>query len=142
MPLPKFKSLCDKNQPIIVSDDGKNSPKHTAFNVSKPPAYVTQYKIDGCVIKSGLRCDFLVMNEDKRTAYLIELKNSDLSHAAEQLINTKILLEDELEGYKLHFRAVLSKVVTAETRSTSVKKLMKKSKGQFKYKTKTMEEKI
>ncbi|MCL2014754.1 MAG: hypothetical protein FWG68_00740 [Defluviitaleaceae bacterium] len=46
MPISNFDSLCDKNQPIIVSQDGgKNSPKHTAINDKL--AYVTQYKIDG-----------------------------------------------------------------------------------------------
>ncbi|MCL2016568.1 MAG: hypothetical protein FWG68_10020 [Defluviitaleaceae bacterium] len=140
MPLPKFKSLCEEKQKEIVSRDKGSRIEHRAINAKQ--AFVTHYKIDGEVIKCGLRCDFLIMNEDAHTAYLIELKNSDLSHAAEQLINTKIVLENELKGYNLHFRAILSKVVTAEARSTSVKKLMRESKGQFKYESRRMTEPI
>lgn len=62
---------------------------------------MTHYKIDGVVIKVGSRCDYLLMNEEARIAYLIELKGSDLVKAAEQLEATENVLQRELLTYKL-----------------------------------------
>ena len=87
MPLKDFPSLCSKNAVQIVSKDKKNPQYHKGLNPRK--AYVTQYQIDGVVIKTGSRCDYLLMNEESQTAYLIELKGSDLVKAAEQLEATE-----------------------------------------------------
>ncbi|MDE6963811.1 MAG: hypothetical protein K2P30_09305, partial [Lachnospiraceae bacterium] len=75
---------------------------------------MTHYKIDGTVIKTGNRCDYLLMNEQKRTAYLIELKGSDLVKAAEQLESTEKFLKKELSGYELQYRIVANKCKTQE----------------------------
>lgn len=83
MPLKNFESLCGKNASQIVSKDKGNPQYHKGNNTAK--AYVTHYKIDGNVIKKGSRCDYLLLNENTLTAYLIELKGSDLLKAAEQL---------------------------------------------------------
>ncbi len=80
MPLQNFESLCSKNAAWIVSRDKGNPQYHRADNRRR--AYVTQYKIDGIVITTGNRCDFMLMNEDTKIAYLIELKGSDLVKAA------------------------------------------------------------
>lgn len=83
MPLNGFISLCGKNAEQIVSRDKGNPQYHKANNVSN--SEVTHYQIDGEVIKTGDRCDYLLMNETSKTAYLIELKGSDLVKAASQL---------------------------------------------------------
>lgn len=72
MPLNGFTSLCSKNAKQIVSRDKGNPQYHKANNVSN--SEVTHYQIDGKVIKTGDRCDYLLMNETSKTAYLIELK--------------------------------------------------------------------
>ena len=61
MPLPNFKSLCGKKQKRIVSRDAGNPQQHIAVNESG--CIVSQYKIDGDVIRDDKRCDYLVWNE-------------------------------------------------------------------------------
>ena len=89
MPLNGFTSLCSKNAKQIVSRDKGNPQYHKANNVSN--SEVTHYQIDGKVIKTGDRCDYLLMNETSKTAYLIELKGSDLVKAASQLKHRKYI---------------------------------------------------
>lgn len=120
MPLKGFESLCDKNAKQIVSQDKKSQRYHRGNNIEN--AYVTHYKIDGVVITAGSRCDFILFNEDKRTAYLIELKGSDLVKAAEQLEATEINLREELREYSLQYRIVANKCKTQEIRSTKYRK--------------------
>lgn len=97
MPLKGFGSLCGTNDKQIVSRDKGNPQYHKATNTAK--AHVTHYQIDGVVIKSGDRCDYLLMNEDKKVAYLIELKGSDLVKAAKQIESTENALRQALAGY-------------------------------------------
>ena len=94
MPLNGFTSLCSKNAKQIVSRDKGNPQYHKANNVSN--SEVTHYQIDGKVIKTGDRCDYLLMNETSKTAYLIELKGSDLVKAASQLEATENALRSQL----------------------------------------------
>lgn len=83
---------------------------------------MTHYKIDGVVIKSGSKCDYLLMNEEVRIAYLIELKGSDLVKAAEQLEATENMLRRELAAYKLQYRIVANKCKTQEIHSSAYRK--------------------
>lgn len=120
MPLKGFPSLCSKNAAQIVSKDKKNPQYHKGLNPQR--AYVTQYQIDGTVIKTGSRCDYLLMNEDSHTAYLIELKGSDLVKAAEQLEATEHVLGPELAKYHIVYRIVANKCKTQEIRSSAYRK--------------------
>ena len=70
MPLKGFQSLCNKHAARIVSKDEGNPQCHKGNNIGK--AYVTHYKIDGVVITKKERCDYLLINEETHTAYLIE----------------------------------------------------------------------
>lgn len=148
MPLPGCTSHCDEHAPIIVSQDGgAKSPKHIANNRRKSLVY--QYKIDGEVIAQGPRCDYLVMNEDMKTAYLIELKGSDLETAAAQLEETAKKLARGLYSYELSFRIVANKCKTQEIESTAFRKYRKKWAGynqfgskRFDYRTGAYEENI
>jgi len=142
MPLKGFNSLCKERQKEIVSRDKGSQIKHIAINQDEKK--VTHYKIDGEVIKTGLRCDFLLMNEEEesRTAYLIELKGSDLLHAVEQLKSTKTLLEEQLKNYTVHFRIVLNRISTHDSMNKDFRKFQEINKGRVVYKTKILEEKI
>ncbi|MCD8077519.1 MAG: hypothetical protein LUE63_03935 [Lachnospiraceae bacterium] len=83
MPLNGYSSLCEERQRIIVSRDTGTRREHRAVN--EKTCHVTQYKMDGGVVCDvSIRCDFLVMNDDQRDAYLIELKGSDIEHALDQ----------------------------------------------------------
>ncbi len=44
--------------------------------------------IDGCLITTGIRCDFLLVEKEKHLGCFIELKGSDIDHALEQLMAT------------------------------------------------------
>ncbi len=140
MPLKGFQSLCGKYAARIVSQDKGNPQYHRGINPAK--SYVTHYKIDGTVIKTGNRCDYLLMNEQKRTAYLIELKGSDLVKAAEQLESTEKILRQELSGYELQYRIVANKCKTQEIYSSAYRKFQIRWKGKLVQKTGFIEENI
>lgn len=140
MPLKGFVSICGRNADKIVSRDKGNPQYHKGINIDK--AFVTHYKIDGIVIKTGSRCDYLLINEEKRTAYLIELKGSDLVKAAEQLEATEDVLRQELSDYKLQYRIVANKCKTQDIRSSAYRKYQLRWKGRLIQKTGFIEEYI
>ncbi len=140
MPLIGFNSLCNDHAPIIVSQDDRNPQKHVANNVKK--SYVTHYKIDGVVIQDGNRCDFLLLNEDTKIAYLIELKGSDLSKAAEQLEATEKKLSQELNAYSKRYRIISNKCKTTEINHSSYLKYKKKWGGKLVQRTSVFSENI
>lgn len=140
MPLIGFKSLCSKNAVQIVSRDKGNPQYHKGKNIAK--AYVTHYKIDGIIIKTGNRCDYLLMNENTQIAYLIELKGSDLVKAAEQLEATEKVLQQALSAYKLQYRIVANKCKTQEINSSAYRKYQIRWKGRLIQKTGFIEENI
>lgn len=140
MPLKGFESLCAKNAHQIISKDRKNPQYHKAVN--KENNDVTQYQIDGIVLKDGTRCDYLLMNETKKVAYLIELKGSVLVKAAEQLENTEKMLRQELFGYSLRYRIVANKCKTQEIRSSAYRKYQMLWKGRLLQKTGFIKENI
>ena len=140
MPLDGFPSICQERAAIIRSKDTGGSQTHIAHN--RKSAHVTHYKIDGVVITSGNKCDFLVINEDTHVAYLIELKGSDLCWAAKQLESTKTTLAKQLDGYSVEYRIVANKCKTQEIESSEFKKYRLKWKRQLVYKTNKLEENI
>lgn len=71
MPLNGFESICNKDAAQIMSRDHGHPQYHKGNNKRK--VYVTHYKIDGIVIKSGIRCDYLLINEEVKIAYLIDV---------------------------------------------------------------------
>ncbi len=140
MPLKGFKSLCNKYASQIVSQD-KGNPQYNK-GINSANTYVTHYKIDGIVIKTGSRCDYLLMNEEKRIAYLIELKGSDLVRAAGQLEATEKFLGQELSDYELQFRIIANKCKTQEIHSSAYRKYQIRWKGRLIQKTGFIEENI
>ncbi len=133
-------SICQPRQKIIVSQD-KGNPRvsHRAINENRN--LVTQYQIDGAVIKTGLRCDFLVTNEERKTAYLIELKGSDIDHAIDQLEATAQELKKELSSYSLNFRIVCTRDIMGPN-SYKYKKFKSKYNGRVDKKERVIKEKI
>lgn len=128
MPLKGYSSLCKEKQSIIVSRDTGTRREHRAIN--QDACHVSQYKIDGNVVRdASIRCDFLVMNDDRQAAYLIELKGSDIEHALDQLEATAQRFQKELQGYSVKYRIVCSRVGTQATHSTNYKKFRKKHNG-------------
>ena len=141
MPIAGYMSLCKERAPIISSRDKGGSQTHIAYN--RGSSVVTHYQVDGVIIKSGNKCDFLLINEDKKTAYLIELKGSDLSWAAMQLQATEQTLSAQLAPYQpLQYRIVANKCRTNEIETAEFKKYRKLWKNRLVYKSVKYEEKI
>lgn len=94
----------DRHQKIIVSEELSN--KHIARNINADP--VRQYRIDGKVIKDKKvqKCDYLVLNDEKKTAYFIELKGKHLLKAKEQLEETYRRVKGSVAGYEIFYRLV------------------------------------
>lgn len=76
---------------IVVSDLGSrnNRSKFRLHNPKRAPIKVVQ--VDGCVVKEGVRCDYLLVLPDGQELY-IELKGSDVKHAVEQIAKSINLL--------------------------------------------------
>jgi len=90
--------------------------------------------VDNCLITSGCRCDFLLVNSEEKRAYFIELKGRDLVHAIEQIDATINQYLMDLNGFSINARVVLTKVNTPDILSTQFIKLerrLKKLNGSF-----------
>jgi len=136
-------SKCEKRQKKIVSKE--KGMKHTANNLKA--CNVRQYEIDGGVItgNQSVKCDYLVLNDDKRVAYFIELKRtSHISEAVDQIQTTIEMLKAELPGYIYHGRIVSNAIHGVRDSKTIelFKKYRKKYKGIIDHKSKHFEENI
>lgn len=140
MPLIGFESICSRDAAQIVSRDRGNPQYHKGINNGR--VYVSHYKIDGVVITSGNRCDYLLMNEAARIAYLIELKGSDLIKAVKQLEATEQALIQQLSGYSLRYRIVANKCRTQEIRSSEYRKYQLRWNKRLMLRTEYIEEDI
>lgn len=106
--LNKHQNLCkDSRQKIIVSRDDKEKSvgkkcEHKATN--KNLSLVRHFKVDGDILLDGKKCDFLLLNDDKKDAYLIELKRSKLLEAIEQLDSSYTEIKSALPDYQFFFR--------------------------------------
>ena len=118
--LAKFHSLCGERQSKIVSQDreSRNPCKYTAVNEDR--LHVAQYQLDGQVFTGHeQRCDFLVMNQDKKSAYLIELKGSNVLHAMDQVQSSARLLQDDLADCDVFYR-IIYRSRTQEVRQSRI----------------------
>lgn len=100
-------SQCDEHVKEIVCKE--NNSCHTACNKNK--SLVRKYQIDGDVIllnDTSQRCDYMILNDDMKKVYLIELKASKVKHGVEQLDNTEKMFRNELKGYTFYKRLVFS----------------------------------
>lgn len=124
MELSDYKSLCSERQSVIVSKE--NGRQHIAKN--KDRNQVRQYQIDGVILKRQTACDYLVLNDDKKTAYFIELKGTDIIHAGEQLEAGANALKGQLSGYRPHFRIVATKIGTHKIHDSRYRKFEERCK--------------
>lgn len=68
---------------LLVLEENKR--KCVFSNPQNYPLY--RITVDGCQIKDGIRCDFLVL-DNQENEYFVELKGKDIPHALEQLEST------------------------------------------------------
>lgn len=119
------KSLCEKNQAIVVSKDRGTQREHRAINPQKK-LDLRHYKLDGELFKQIKCCDFLLVNDSKNKAYLIELKGGNIDEAVEQLEAGEQKCKDELRGYAFLYRIVCSKARTHKIQSVKFRKFKEK----------------
>ena len=63
------KSLCEKNPASVVSKDKGESRKHCAINPNRK-FDLRHYQLDGVLIQQETCCDFLLINDSTKKAYL------------------------------------------------------------------------
>ena len=133
------KSKCKKNDKIIVSKDLNTDRKHVAENLKQNN--VRQYQLDGVIIKNQKTCDYLVLNDDSKKAFFIELKGRNVSEAISQFEGAILKTKSELLEYSRKFRIISSKSNTHEIRDSKIIKFQKTYKD-LKIKTKELRESI
>ncbi len=103
------KSQCSSNARTVVCAENHN--QHILHNPDLLNIY--QYRVDGDIIRNtnGEKCDYIVEVEtaDKPTAYVIELKGSDLEKAISQ-IETTINRFDLTKSHNVLPRVVIHRV--------------------------------
>jgi hypothetical protein len=130
------------NRKLIPVEENKR--KYVAVN--KSGNLVSLLHVDNCLITdSGLKCDYLLLNCDKKASFFIELKGADLIHAIDQVDRSIDLLLPKIGGFSVNARIVLSKVYAPDLRSNQYKRLenkLKKLGGNIQKKEKILQEDI
>lgn len=122
-----------KDSKIVITDPGSknNRSKFRLENSKKLDVRVIQ--VDDCVIKQGMRCDYLVIitpSNDKSfdgQEIYIELKGSDVKHAVEQLATTIQKLTSNMSLSKLCFISS----TRCPINSTEIQNIKKKFKQKY-----------
>lgn len=125
MLLTQEKSLCDKNQAIVVSKDAKQSREHRATN-PKRVFDLRHYRLDGDLVENETSCDYLLINDSSKKAYFIELKGENIDEAVDQLEASEKKFALELGGYNFYYRIVCSKALTHKIRKPHYSKFAEK----------------
>lgn len=118
-------SLCEKNQAIVVSKDKGAQREHRANNPQRK-FDLRHYKLDGVLIQQTKCCDFLLINDSRKKAYLIELKGRNIDDAVDQLEAGEEKCKAELEGYTFFYRIVCSKAKTHKIQNNKFRKFREK----------------
>ena len=133
------KSLCEKNQSIIVSKDKKSQVQHRAVNPERM-FYVRQYRLDGELVKYEKCCDYVLINDTGKKAYFIELKGGNIDEAVSQLEAGEKKCSAELKGYTFLYRIVCSKAKTHNIKNLKYRKFKEKCGARLKSKENVLEE--
>ena len=77
-------------------------------------------KIDGCYIldQTKKKCDFLLLDKQKKSAYFIELKGKDVKSAIEQIDSTIEEMKKEVKEFERYCRIILSRYSVPNLRNT------------------------
>lgn len=87
--------------------------------------HLSLYHVDGGLIKEELKCDYLLLNCEKASAFFIEIKGSDLEHAVEQITASINFLKKSLISKSINARIVPTRVNTTQLKSIKYRKLEK-----------------
>lgn len=115
---------------------------HVGKNIGR--CMVRQFKMDGGVVPEGSaesRCDYLLLNDDAKTSYFIELKGSDIPKAIEQIESSVQAVMPSLPGYTV-FRRIVYKSGTHKIKESQVIAWQKKHGRSAQIKERKLEENI
>ncbi|MBP1672378.1 MAG: hypothetical protein H6Q25_193 [Bacteroidetes bacterium] len=108
---------------VTCSDRGSVTYKYNNESLD----FISKYKVDGGLISdSSAKCDFLLLNCNRKYSFFIELKGSDISRAIEQIDRSIDVLKDNLSGYYIFGRIVLTRDNTTKLPDLKIKKLERK----------------
>ena len=139
------KEFCDTRKTIVVKDSGNKQEYRVTNDNGKE---ICKIKVDGCLIKEGERCDYLILSCEDKSAFFVELKGHDLQKALSQIDSSINQLMTEIKEFKIYARIVLNRNPTPDINSSIEIKLKKRLKQQngkdsgdlIKYKSQVLEE--
>lgn len=113
-----FPTLEDGTRRTFISSE--NGRKHIGDNPNGLSC--RRYKVDGNILTDadGKKCDFLLVNDDGKDAYFIELKGSEIDIAPSQIEATIEALKNSLKGYYFFKRIICSKAGTHKMQSSTI----------------------
>lgn len=95
------------------------------FRYKNPNANLLHlHEVDGCLMpsKTDEKCDFLLLNCEKKKAFFIELKGSDLLKATSQIRTAIDFLKKDLAEFSFHARVSLNKHNVPASRTNELTK--------------------
>jgi len=130
---------------IVPFRDKGHSTEYRYTNRSSD--HLSKYRVDGGLIADDdKKCDFLLLNCEKKQSYFIELKGSDISTAIEQIDRSIDLLKNHLPDFTFFARIVVTRVNTPQLEISNkflrIKKKVESLNGNLKIGTKLLEETV
>jgi len=115
----------ERRNVVLCTDKGSKT-KYVYNNQSSD--YLSNYRVDGGLISydETRKCDYLLLNCEKKQSYFIELKGSDIISAVDQIDKSIDLLKNKLPGFSFFARIVLTRVNTHDLRDPRLEKLERK----------------
>lgn len=109
----------------ILLKDNKNKSEFIGYNPDKKD--ILNITVDGCLIKDGIKCDYLLIEKEKHVACFIELKGSDINHAYQQLETTIKSINNQPKYISAKFKKIFAFIVSTRfpSGSTDTQKKMK-----------------
>lgn len=122
-----FTPIEEGTQSSFVSEE--NTRKHIGNNPDR--LHCRRYHVDGYILKSqdGNKCDYLLVNDDGKDAYFIEMKGGEIDDAPKQLEASIEALKDSLKGYYFFQRIVCSKAGTHKMNGSVILQWKRKYNG-------------
>lgn len=111
---------CDRRNVAKVEENGK-----MIQFINNKKKKIALYRVDGCILDEGIKCDFLFLVVEDKKAFFIELKGSDIEKAVQQILKTVEQLQSSLPKYMLDARIITTRVRTPALKSTYIMKLEK-----------------
>ena len=130
---------------IVPFKDKGHSTEYRYINQSSD--HLAKYIVDGGLITdNGAKCDYLLLNCEKKQSYFIELKGSDIIRALEQIDRSIDLLKNDLSDFSFFARIVVTRINTTNLEKNSkflrLEKKVKSLKGNLKKQSRLLEETV